>query len=576
MSRLTRFLSGCAIVLAACIPALGVGAFASPAGATGNTEWVAAGATYAGGGTSCTHPGYNTISAALAVAPVGGVVKVCSGVYAEQDLVTQSVTIQGLGGATLELPPSPQSSSSSCLASAVGPGLSYQVVLEVCAPSSTVTVSGLTIEGTWPASVCDDALYDVYVGAGTLKLSNSSVEGAGGNALTDGCQGGVGIRAGSNALGLTGHVTLSGDTVNTYQKAGVVVDGPGSTTAISNTSVAGVGATSAIAQNGIQISRGATGTVTSTTVTGNECSVAGVCGPNGWTDTQSDGILLYESGAVTVSNSTLSGNDTGFYNAQDQATLPSPSKTTITRSTLANRYENAQLDEGTSAISSDTLTGGEAGIQVYQYDGQVRPATVTATGDTITGTTPIAGSGIDASAVQVLSDQTAGDLPVAVSVTKSSLDTSNSHGVENQTSGPVTATDDWWGDGTGPSVWSFGSGSSVDPEVNFFPWALTSADNTYQACTAKAVNATSAVNDAVVCSLGAGNDHLSYTGTGSALVLGNAGNDVLLGSATGTTYMIGGAGSNVFNGNNGTGAIQSRSATDTCVNDANDMVFGSC
>jgi hypothetical protein len=49
-----------------------------------------------------------------------------------------------------------------------------------------------------------------------------------------------------------------------------MIDGPGSSADIGNVIVTGAGATPAIAQNGIQISFGATGSVTRSTITGND------------------------------------------------------------------------------------------------------------------------------------------------------------------------------------------------------------------------------------------------------------------------------------------------------------------
>ena len=56
---------------------------------------------------------------------------------------------------------------------------------------------------------------------------------------------GVGIQVGRNVIGQIGHVNLSRDTVETYQKNGVTADGPGSTADISHAVVTGSGLTPA-------------------------------------------------------------------------------------------------------------------------------------------------------------------------------------------------------------------------------------------------------------------------------------------------------------------------------------------
>jgi len=112
-----------------------------------------------------------------------------------------------------------------------------QSVIEVCAAGTggtntkgvKVTVSDLTVAGDWPTSVCYDSLYDILIGGGaSLTLTGSTAEKAGAYPL-NGCQGGVGIQAGRDAIGQVGHINLSRDTIETYQKNGVTVDGPGST-----------------------------------------------------------------------------------------------------------------------------------------------------------------------------------------------------------------------------------------------------------------------------------------------------------------------------------------------------------
>ena len=94
-----------------------------------------------------------------------------------------------------------------------------------------------------------------------------------------------------------------------YQKGGIVVDNAGSNATITNNAVTGAGTTSVNGQNGIQISRGATATLSGNTVTGNSFHLAS----NPW-DWGAAGILLYQSGAVTMSGgNVVSGNDNNLY-----------------------------------------------------------------------------------------------------------------------------------------------------------------------------------------------------------------------------------------------------------------------
>jgi hypothetical protein len=529
-----------------------------------------------GADTSCTHPGYNTISAALLAAGVGATINVCSGTYNEQLAIIQPVHLVSLGAVSVEGPSSPADNITTC--DADGGAQPNQDVVDICT-AGAVSITGFAIEGNWPASICNDSLYGVDVlGGADLTMSNSTVGGAGGDPQTDGCQGGVGIEVGESLTTTStdiGTATLTNDIVNTYQKNGITIDGVGSSAVLKADTVTGTGPTPALGQNGIQVSDGATASITGALVSGDECEdTAGDCGPGAF-DTQAVGILLYDAGKTTVSNSTVNNCDDGIYNLEGYPTpnwAPpvgwTPVNDTFKNMSLNNRYENAAFDAGKSTLTGSTLTGGEAGIQVYQYSAQPISAVATASKDTITGAT--------VAAVQVASDQSAGDFPVKLSVTTSGLDTSNAAGVQNQSTSIVTATKDWWGDGSGPSVWSFGVGSSVTSDVNFFPWSLTSAIASFEGCSIGNTETTTA-NDVVLCATaGTGNAYLANAGSGAVLLIGNKGNDTLVGTgnASGETWIIGGnPGNNTINGSGGTGFIQERgNGNDTLIGTSNDTV----
>ena len=296
--------------------------------------------------TSCANPGYTTISSALTAAVSGQTINVCAGTYDEQLVITKAVSLVANGSVTVNGPGTYSGTSTSC--DADGPGNQDEV--DICV-NGAVSISGFTINGGFVEAYCNDNYYGIAVlGGATLTLSNSIIEGVGGP-NPGGCQGGVGIQVGE-ATGPTtadaGHATLTSDTVETYQKNGITVDGGGSTATITGVTVVGAGI-APIAQNGIQISDGAKATITGADVTGNECDETAVpaCGPNPDADTQSVGILLYDAGTTTVKNSTSSNNDIGIYNFGDDATgyytPPSPFNIveTFTNVTMSNRYENA-------------------------------------------------------------------------------------------------------------------------------------------------------------------------------------------------------------------------------------------
>jgi hypothetical protein len=146
-----------------------------------------------------------------------------------------------------------------------------------------------------------------------------------------GSQNGVGIAAGCclpTPGASSGRVTAEGNTIDDYQKAGIDIRGVGSVGTISNNTIRGAGQTPAIAQNGIQISRGASATVTGNTVSA-----------NAYVTPLSTGILaIGPIGTVTISQNTSSANDFGIY--------------------VYN------VLSGTAIVRRNAVTGGDQGINV--------------------------------------------------------------------------------------------------------------------------------------------------------------------------------------------------------------------
>lgn len=407
--------------LAATAVCLGfVGALSAPgvAGASGgSTYWVNnAVSTVAGNGTSCTAPGYATIQSAVnaAQAHATGTIKVCPGTYGEQVQVTgaTNLTIESADlhlGVVLQLPATPGDSTTSC-DTAPGTG-SYQPDQDgfvVCGSSRTyVHVAHITFDEAWPAGTCDDSLYGILVGGhSTLKLTNSAIVAAGAVPI-NGCQGGVGLQVGMawTTPNEAGHAIVSNDTISGYQKNGVTVDGQGSTAQFWQDTVEGAGATTQIAQNGIQVSNGALATMTKVTVSANECNDTPGCGPNALTDYQSTGILLYGAKRGTLlTDSTVNDNDIGVYYASESATLPTHTEAFATFDNLLdNRYEGVLFDQGRFQMGNTKIRGGNVGVMLIQYAGQTYGDYPRVT------TTSVKNQAV--AAIQVLSDQMAGDRP---------------------------------------------------------------------------------------------------------------------------------------------------------------------
>jgi hypothetical protein len=370
---------------------------------------------------SCTAPGFTAIQAAIDVASPGATIHVCSNsgtpAYAEQLVITEPLNIVAAGtDATVALPATVANGTTACdLASVAGGAEPDQSEITVCT-TGTIRISGITVDALWPGGTCYDSLFGVLVGGGAnLDMSTSVVNGAGASPI-NGCQGGIGVQVGMAWADPTvvGHATLSGDSIDQFQKNGITVDGVGSTATITGTTITGAGPTPAIAQNGIQISNGARGQITNTTVSGSECDVP-VCGPDSLTDTQSTGILFFGAApGTTVTHSAISDSDIGVYSYDLAATAPSTPNATISDDTLTNdRYEAIGLDQGFTVVSNDTLSGGNVGVQVLQYYGQAYGVTAKVKNVTV--------SGMAVAAAQVYSDENPADFAGSLSITHSKI-----------------------------------------------------------------------------------------------------------------------------------------------------------
>ena len=186
-----------------------------------------------------------TVQFAVNAVNPGGTVHVASGTYTEQVLVNKAVTITGAGQATTTIQGPSTMADSSCIPPTSGQPT--RAVVTICGSTgSTVTMSGVTISGGATgedaSASCTPLITGAWVSDGeTLNISQSTVTNvynAAGPALW-GCQQGIGIRAGSNALGLSGNLIANQLTVLKYQKGGIVVDGPGSSTTITNSTIEG-------------------------------------------------------------------------------------------------------------------------------------------------------------------------------------------------------------------------------------------------------------------------------------------------------------------------------------------------
>lgn len=395
-----------------------VAGLALPAVAGASTLYVSNTAPVVPGGKSCAQPRYSTIQAAIE-APGTPSIAVCPGTYTEQLTITKTATLKAAGtsgSADVVLPASPQNTKTPCdEAPGTGEFQPDQDGVSICT-SGVVAIAGLKFEPKWPEGKCYDSLYGILVAGGaTLKAKDVTVDGGGAFPI-NGCQGGIGIQVGMawTKPVEVGHATLQGVTVTDYQKNGITVDGAGSSATITGTTVKGAGATPETAQNGIQVSNGASATIKASKVSGNECDHSS-CGPDGLSQYQATGVLfLGAAPGSSVASTELAGNDIGTYYFSEAAKQPASPELTLSKdSFVGNRYEGVVLDQGDALIKGGTITGpGNVGIDLLQYAGQTLASQSSASSVHVEG---------QSVAVDVESDKAAGDKPGKFVLTKSTL-----------------------------------------------------------------------------------------------------------------------------------------------------------
>lgn len=156
--------------------------------------------------------------------------------------------------------------------------------------------------------------------------------------------------------GTSGKVSGSvvGNTVSNYQKGGIIVNGTNANVSVIGNTVIGLGLVNFIAQNGIQISRGAQGSVTANNVSANAYA-----GANG---ASSCGILVYGGQGdplttnISVSANTLKNNDVGIclanYSSDGNAGPSSPTRNLVQANMISS-----------SAVTNVSGNGGSVGYQ---------------------------------------------------------------------------------------------------------------------------------------------------------------------------------------------------------------------
>ena len=321
---------------------------------------------------------YATIQSAVSAVPTGSTIKVCPGNYAEQVTITKNLTLIGVQFGT----------SDAAVVTVPGGGLvtngvtdifGFPTAAQIFVQNAAVTISHLAVDGA------NDGLTDCSIDAIGIYYQNASGV-ITGNAVRNvllapalqGCQDGLAINVESNTG--TPAVTISNNSVRNYDKNGITASGPdtgspGPSVKVTGNTVIGLGATSVIAQNGIQIGYGATGSVTSNNVADDIYT-----GPT----YGASGILIYGSTGVTVTSNTVESTQYGIVPVTESAS-ETANGTIIKSNHVGGTQTFDAIDlcsDGNTAQSNVIYGSAESGVHV---DGECPPST--GINNTVTGNT---------------------------------------------------------------------------------------------------------------------------------------------------------------------------------------------
>jgi len=225
-----------------------------------------------------------------------------------------------------------------------------------------VSIKCLTISG--PNTGSADTFYGILVHAGgSAKISNSRITSIADRPLS-GVQRGVAIQIGSTIPGVSsGSATITGNRIDGYQKNGIQVSGAGSNAWIEDNAIVGAGPTTLIAQNGIQISNGATAKIKENCISGNAYK-PGTFGATG--------ILLLNPGAVTVEDNALTKNDIGIFVFRSKAAVvidDNNASGNLLIGILIDTTNSARVSGNTASKNGSGHAGVDGGIAIFNSAG---------------------------------------------------------------------------------------------------------------------------------------------------------------------------------------------------------------
>jgi parallel beta-helix repeat protein len=199
----------------------------------------------------------------------------------------------------------------------------YPVAAQVLVKNARqVVLNNITVDGAGNGiSGCAPDLRGIYYQNASGTIENVATRNQALSPGSNGCQSGQGIfvQSGYGTSSTPQYVAILGNSVHAFQKNGITVDGSPLTFLVQKNYIVGQGPTTGAAENGIQISDGATGEVE------NNTTLDEIWAPDTSSDTgdAASGILIYSSANVEIESNTVGSTQFGIVTVSD-STYASP------------------------------------------------------------------------------------------------------------------------------------------------------------------------------------------------------------------------------------------------------------
>jgi hypothetical protein len=283
---------------------------------------------------NCKLGGYPTIQHAITAAPVGATVQVCPGIYYEQVIITQAVTLQGIisndSDVALIIPPS--NGLTQTTTNAYGNSVAYQVLVKDS--PGTVNISNIYVNG-YGNQVSGSDIAGIFYQNSFGTVNGVTALNQSGN--------GFGVAIWLEGGSSSPSVTVQNSFVYTFDFAGIFAETNGEANTALRAKLTGnfayVGGNSA---PGVLLESGTTSTVTNN-------SALGALGPNGV------GFVIGAGAAGSVSGNIVEQAGIGIQTSADAVS--------VTSNRLSGISTGIGLQTSVGVVKSNIIMDSEVGIE---------------------------------------------------------------------------------------------------------------------------------------------------------------------------------------------------------------------